>query len=272
MGKNASFRIATDTYSPEPDLAVGPIANEGKLIEEYDKMTKTAKKILNVGCGSDLLQAIARTNRPFRNIKEAGLIIDYVGILREYEAALSMYDKEDINSSAIDIKDSSKQFASLIKDCENIFKPLSSDKVDRDTLVKAARVILIDQKKSKEFLSNYRHLKKLFGFLGYNETKDYIKSFKWLTAIYVYYSKLTKRTDEDIDTFVKQYFNIHPDKSRDHYLDAYSNCSNYDNYNPSTESDNRFRNICKLADRSIVTTRTDSCNNFTNHFLQQTTH
>jgi len=34
-----------------------------------------------------LLQAIARTNRPYKDIKEAGLIIDYVGILKEFTRA-----------------------------------------------------------------------------------------------------------------------------------------------------------------------------------------
>ncbi|MEW6002140.1 MAG: HsdR family type I site-specific deoxyribonuclease, partial [Nitrospirota bacterium] len=34
-----------------------------------------------------LLQAVARTNRPFKDLKEAGVIIDYVGILKEFKKA-----------------------------------------------------------------------------------------------------------------------------------------------------------------------------------------
>ena len=40
-----------------------------------------------------LLQAIARTNRPYGNEKEAGVIIDYVGILKEFKRALEIYCK-----------------------------------------------------------------------------------------------------------------------------------------------------------------------------------
>jgi len=40
-----------------------------------------------------LLQAIARTNRPYKGLKEAGVIIDYVGILNQFKKAFAMYSK-----------------------------------------------------------------------------------------------------------------------------------------------------------------------------------
>ena len=57
-----------------------------------------------------LLQAIARTNRPFKDLKEAGLIIDYVGILKEFTRAFENYTKEDISGILINTDDLVKEF------------------------------------------------------------------------------------------------------------------------------------------------------------------
>ena len=43
-----------------------------------------------------LLQAIARTNRPYRDVKEAGLIMDYLGILKDFKKAFEQYSDEEI--------------------------------------------------------------------------------------------------------------------------------------------------------------------------------
>lgn len=43
-----------------------------------------------------LLQAIARTNRPYKGIKEAGVILDYIGILNEFKRAFEIYSEEEI--------------------------------------------------------------------------------------------------------------------------------------------------------------------------------
>ena len=51
-----------------------------------------------------LLQAIARANRPYKDLKEAGLIIDYVGILKEFKRAFEVYSSGDIEESCSTMK------------------------------------------------------------------------------------------------------------------------------------------------------------------------
>jgi len=57
-----------------------------------------------------LFQAIARTNRPYKGLKEASVIIDYVGILKEFTKAFEAYSKEDIKGVLYDVGDLRKEF------------------------------------------------------------------------------------------------------------------------------------------------------------------
>ncbi len=52
--------------------------------------------------GHGLMQAIARVNRVFRD-KEAGLIVDYIGIAQSLKAALKDYSKSDQRQSGVDM-------------------------------------------------------------------------------------------------------------------------------------------------------------------------
>ena len=47
----------------------------------------------------NLLQAIARVNRPYNDAKKYGLIVDYSGITRELQKALETFDNEDIRGA-----------------------------------------------------------------------------------------------------------------------------------------------------------------------------
>lgn len=49
------------------------------------------------------MQAIARVNRVFRD-KEAGLVVDYIGIAQNLKAALGVYSPSDREQTGIDEK------------------------------------------------------------------------------------------------------------------------------------------------------------------------
>src|SRR2546428_9272741 len=59
-----------------------------------------------------LLQAIARTNRPFPG-KEAGLIVDYVGIFENLEKALN-FEEKDIEGVAFKFDELKREFTKTI--------------------------------------------------------------------------------------------------------------------------------------------------------------
>ncbi len=67
--------------------------------------------------GHNLIQAIARVNRVFKN-KESGLIVDYIGIADSLKLALSIYSKDDKDQVGINVE----KVLALLKDKYNIIK------------------------------------------------------------------------------------------------------------------------------------------------------
>jgi type I restriction enzyme R subunit len=151
-----------------------------------------------------LLQAIARTNRPYKEIKEAGLIIDYVGILRELKQAYKMYYKKaEIENVLFDYKILAEKFIALLKELDEIFKGISQT-FERDKFFEAFER-LKDIDNEKKFVEKYHNLRKVFEMLGAEEIKvDFLEKFKWYSALYVYYLKIKKR-EEDKEK-IEKYF------------------------------------------------------------------
>src|SRR5438105_14524035 len=58
----------------------------------------------------NLLQAIARVNRPYDEFKDYGLIVDYIGITKELQKALAVFEEEDIKGA---LEPSEKEFEEL---------------------------------------------------------------------------------------------------------------------------------------------------------------
>ena len=67
-----------------------------------------------------LLQAIARTNRPYPN-KQCGIIIDYSGILKNLSIALN-FDENDISDCLIDFDQLKEQLPKFLEDFNETFK------------------------------------------------------------------------------------------------------------------------------------------------------
>lgn len=137
-----------------------------------------------------LLQAVARTNRPFNDFKEAGVVIDYVGVLKEFKKALEMYSEEDITGALQSYDGLREEFVALIKEILEIFEEVPRE-YERETLLKAVEVLTTDEEKEKRFVEKYRLLRKVFELLGPDEVKlEYFEDYKWLSAIYTYYMKV----------------------------------------------------------------------------------
>ncbi len=137
-----------------------------------------------------LLQAVARTNRPFKDLKEAGVVIDYVGILKEFKKAFEMYSEEDIKGALFSYDSVKEDFVNLIKEIAEILKEVPKD-YERETLLKAIEVLTSDEEKEEEFLEKYKNLRKTFELLGPDEVKlEYFEDYKWISAIYTFYMKM----------------------------------------------------------------------------------
>lgn len=150
-----------------------------------------------------LLQAVARTNRPYRDVKEAGLIIDYVGILKRLKQALESYSESDVVGMLNGIDTIRAQFSSLVDELLGLFEGIPKE-YDRDTILRAIEVITTDKNKEKEFVGSYRHLRKIFELLGPDQLKlERFEDYKWLSAIYIYYMKMV--TQRPSEGYVEQY-------------------------------------------------------------------
>jgi type I restriction enzyme R subunit len=157
-----------------------------------------------------LLQAIARTNRPFNGAKEAGLIIDYVGVMKEFQKALAIYRKQDVKYAAIRLEEEIKKFRDLLQETEEFFEGLEKGRTDRETLKSAVKILFHDHVAENDFLLKYKRLLKIYEFLGprYFEPTD-VERLRRLTAIYEFYRRWTGEREgepEEVGEYFRRFF------------------------------------------------------------------
>lgn len=154
-----------------------------------------------------LLQAVARTNRPYKDLKEAGIVIDYVGILKEFKRAFEMYSEEDIKGALYGYENVREGFIRLMNEALEMLKEVSRD-YERESLLRAIEVLTTDKWKENEFVENYKNLRKTFELLGPDEVKlEYFEDYKWVSAIYAFYMKTIVQKpvyDEDIQKYYEK--------------------------------------------------------------------
>ena len=154
-----------------------------------------------------LLQAIARTNRPYKGVKEAGVIIDYIGILDEFERAFETYSSEEMQGVLYSPEDMKKDFLDTLKKIQDMFGELDKTKLDRKTLLKAIELLSSDEKISKEFILEYRKLRRLFELLGANVIiAEMAKEYGWISQVYAAYIKAVYSKTGEEELYVKKYF------------------------------------------------------------------
>jgi len=154
-----------------------------------------------------LLQAIARTNRPYKDLKEAGLIIDYVGILKEFQKAFENYTKEDITGVLLPIEKLTEEFTQTLNQTMALFQDIPTDRDDRQTMLKAFETITTTPENTKKFQQNYRKLRRLFELLGTHPIKlQYLNQYKWLTQLYGYYIHWLRQEQYEEYRYVRKYY------------------------------------------------------------------
>lgn len=143
----------------------------------------------------NLLQAIARTNRVYKN-KEAGKIIDYYGITRNLYEALD-FDEDVIDSAMINIERVKERFIDVLSDTMKIFTGVNIEDPSMDNLRRCLKIFIDNQDKQKYFVEKYTKLKSLFEFLSPDPfLKQYMRPFEWITSFYLAFLKKF-RSEED---------------------------------------------------------------------------
>lgn len=137
-----------------------------------------------------LLQAIARTNRPFLT-KKFGLIVDYVGILKEMEKAFEKFEASDSKALRIVIRKLDKEkeeFTQILTETLEMFSTVKRENTHES--LEAALNILVDIETAKKFENLMKHLMRSYEMLrGDPFLRPYLLDYGWLIKIYVYYYK-----------------------------------------------------------------------------------
>ncbi|MGC8816545.1 MAG: DEAD/DEAH box helicase family protein [Candidatus Hadarchaeum sp.] len=145
----------------------------------------------------------------FLGVKEAGLIIDYVGVLGEFEKALAIYQKQDVKYVAIKLDEEVKKFTTLLQETEEIFDGIDLGRTHRETLKSAVKLLFHDHDAENKFLVNYKRLIRFYEFLGPRHVPEAsIARLKWLAAIYQFYLRWTGTREEEpeVEEYFRKYF------------------------------------------------------------------
>jgi type I restriction enzyme R subunit len=151
-----------------------------------------------------LLQAIARTNRPFmkegENLKGAGLIIDYVGVFKHLKRAFEMYEEEDIRGAAYNLNEIKEELRMKIDEIFSLFEfPLSHDRETMD------RAILVLDEKIDEFRKLYFEIRNLYRLL-LEDRVEFKEKFDLLTELYYAYLQRNNGLDAEIEQKKDQFY------------------------------------------------------------------
>ncbi len=136
----------------------------------------------------NLLQAIARTNRPLPSMKKrTGIIVDYFGVFTNLEKALN-FDTNIREESLIDWKALKDMVPGEVARCLELFKDITIADT-RDCLLAALRR-LRDPDAAKNFEHNFRSLERLWEAVSPDPCLyPHRHEYNWLCSIYVAYRR-----------------------------------------------------------------------------------
>lgn len=150
----------------------------------------------------NLLQAIARTNRPYEDKitkikKEFGRIVDYVGVFRYIDEALD-YDPNDIGEFP-DVDSLAKEFPSKVEEALSPFKGIKLEDSYECSIAIIRILTNIDQ---IEFEKSFRGVVQLYEAISPHPIIiQCLARYRWLLTIYEMYLEEFKRLDFDAEFY-----------------------------------------------------------------------
>ena len=135
-----------------------------------------------------LLQAIARVNRPYEdqtNVqKRVGLVVDFVGVLRELRKALK-FDSQDVSGVIEDLDVLLTDFKVRIAKAAVDYLDAGVSGSDDERLERVVYQRFLDPETRKEFFDAYKEIENLWEILSPSpELVDHIPTFKRLAQLY----------------------------------------------------------------------------------------
>lgn len=135
-----------------------------------------------------LLQAIARVNRPYNDLKEYGLILDYFGVFENLNDALN-YDKNELGEVAFPFQKFHEMFKDNMKQIMDLFTGIPRDG-SHQSAIQALIMLNDDDEKRDAFERLFRNVRILYETLQPDEfLRPYIEDYEWLCKFYMLYRK-----------------------------------------------------------------------------------
>ena len=166
-----------------------------KLLTGFDAPVEAVMYLDNPLTEHNLLQAIARTNRP-EDKKQNGLIVDYIGVSRKLDEALSSYRQEDVRNAMRDmealhsgLKAAHAEVMALMK---GIDRKRGDPKAEYDALIQALGTEdawFTFRRKGKAFIQAYTALSPDPAVLDYRE------DLKWVAGFLYYATQAFEKTE-----------------------------------------------------------------------------
>jgi type I restriction enzyme R subunit len=144
-----------------------------------------------------LLQAIARTNRPFKN-KPAGIVIDYWGVFSHLQAALAEFSPDDVAMAAIDLSDLRARFPVVVANTLALVAGIPTDEPEDRQMAWLVRH-LRDEQRAAAFEASYQEVKSIYETLAPDPSlAAHLGDYKRLT---LYHAWWVHGRREDADGF-----------------------------------------------------------------------
>lgn len=135
-----------------------------------------------------LLQSIARVNRPYVDAsgvqKRVGLVVDFVGVLRELKKALQ-FDSSDVGGVIEDLEVLLQDFLHRIAQARQEYLDANVEGAPDERLEKLVFGRFLTPEARKTFFEQYKEIEALWEILSPSpELRDHIASYKQLSQLY----------------------------------------------------------------------------------------
>jgi type I restriction enzyme R subunit len=186
LGKDAEDDVRKRFKKPTEDPKILIVTD--KLLTGYDAPPLYCLYLDKPMRDHVLLQAIARVNRPYVDAegvqKRAGLVVDFVGVLRELKKALQ-FDSQDVNGVIEDIDVLQKDFSERIEEAQRDYLRGEAGLGADEQFERVVYGRFIDPEARKKFFEDYKALENLWEILSPSAAlRDHIAPYKRLAQLY----------------------------------------------------------------------------------------
>lgn len=165
------------------DGNIGIIVVQSMLLTGFDAPIEQVLYLDNVIKEHNLLQAIARVNRVYKN-KSCGFVVDYVGVANHLREALSSFEDRDIDNILNRVKDAEIDVQNLEYTKNKIYEFFKNHEIDDLQDIDACVDILADEEARFEFTELFRKFtKNIDRVLPKPEALKYVEDLKMYSFI-----------------------------------------------------------------------------------------